>query len=349
MHELNRDLKFKNNKVEPPQFYLGGKLEEKLLNGRKVWTISSIDYVKAAISNVEEQLKSRRFKLPTRAITPMTQNYQPELDSLPELNSDNVTTYQEHIGVLRWAVELGRVDILTELSMLSAYQASPRQGHLEQIHHMFSYLKHKPKLTLYLNPEYPPIDPSWFENADSPEIFREQYRDAKEEMPPKNLTPDPLGRPVTIVAYVDASHAANKVTRRSHTGFILFLNRFPIIWYSKRQSTVESSMFSSEFIVTKCCVEHITALRFKLRMFGVPIDGPAKLFCNNKSVVKNSSFLASTLNKKHSSIAYHMVRWAVAEGVIMVGWVDTKWNLADAMTKRLMVEARNRLFGEWTF
>ena len=163
------------------------------------------------------------------------------------------------------------------------------------------------------------------------------------------MTPEPLGRSVSITAYVDASHAANKVTRQSRIGFILFINRAPIIWFSKRQNTVKASTFSSEFIAAKCCVEHITALRFKLRMFGIPIDGPAKIFCDNESVVKNSSILSSTLNKKHSSIAYHSVRWAVAAGIVKIAWIDTKYNLADAMTKRLTVESRNRLFGEWTY
>ena len=84
-------------------------------------------------------------------------------------------------------------------------------------------------------------------------------------------------------------------------------------------------------------------------MFGIPIDGPAKMFCDNESVVKNSSVLSSTLNKKHSSIAYHSVRWAVAAGIVKIAWIDTKYNLADAMTKRLTVDSRDRLFGEWTY
>ena len=64
-------------------------------------------------------------------------------------------------------------------------------------------------------------------------------------------------------------------------------------------------MFSSEFIVMRLCIERMTALRFKLRMFGVKVDLPTNIFCDNLSVVKNSSVLSSTLNKKHSSIAYH--------------------------------------------
>ena len=345
----NKQISYKKNQIEPPEFYLGARLAKKDLNGNQVWTMTSTDYVKAAVENLENKLREQGMKLPSRAITPIAQSYVPELDSSPELNSEDTTSFQEMIGILRWAVEIGRVDILTELSMLSAYQASPRQGHLEQVHHIFAYLKHKPKLTLYFDPTIPPIDPQWFAAGDSVEIFREQYRDAKEELPPEHITPISLGCPVSITAYVDASHAANKVTRRSHTGFIIFLNRAPIMWYSKRQNTIEASTFSSEFIAAKCCIEHIIALRFKLRMFGIPIDGPAKMFCDNESVVKNSSVLSSTLNKKHSSIAYHSVRWAVAAGIVKIAWIDTKYNLADAMTKRLTVDSRDRLFGEWTY
>ena len=85
----------------------------------------------------------------------------------------------------------------------------------------------------------------------------------------------------------------------------------------------------------KSCVEKINALRFKLRMFGVPVDESTKVLCDNASVVKNSSILASTFNNKHSSITYHSVIWNVASGLIQVSWIYTNYNLADAMTKRL--------------
>ena len=84
-------------------------------------------------------------------------------------------------------------------------------------------------------------------------------------------------------------------------------------------------------------------------MFGVRVDMPTNLFCDNLSVVRNSSILSSTLNKKHSSIAYHSCRWHVAAGVIRVAWIHTDDNLADAMTKRLTSEKRNRLFGCWMY
>jgi hypothetical protein len=67
------------------------------------------------------------------------------LETSAELKADGVQYFQELIGVLRWAVEIGRVDILLEVSLLSTYLAMPREGHLEQALHIFGYLKIHPK------------------------------------------------------------------------------------------------------------------------------------------------------------------------------------------------------------
>ena len=346
MKGIQKGFKFKNDEIQEPNIYLGAKLEKKMLNGRKTWTMSSKDYVKLSIQNIEQQVEKKNMKFPCTAVTPMSSDFVPELDASEELNVEDQTFYQEMIGILRWATEIGRVDILTELSLLSAYQASPRRGHMEQVIHIFAFLKKNPKLTLYFDADEPSIDPSIFV-GNTPEAFQEIYRDAKDELPPH--MPEPRGRQVTTTAYVDASHAANRKTRRSHSGFILFVNRAPISWHSKGQKTVESSTFSSEFIAMKTCVEAITALRYKLRMFGVPIDEPTNVLCDNLSVVNNSSKIESTLHKKHNSIAYHAVRWAVAASIIRVGKIDTNFNLADAMTKRLTAQKRHSLFGDWTY
>jgi hypothetical protein len=77
------------------------------------------------------------------------------------------------------------------------------------------------------------------------------------------------------------------------------------------------------------------ALRYKLRMFGIPVDGPSNVFCDNKSVVTNSTVPTSLLSKKHNSIAYHRVRESVAAGVIRIAKVHSKENLADLLTKPL--------------
>jgi hypothetical protein len=145
--------------------------------------------------------------------------------------------------------------------------------------------------------------------------------------------PEPRGNPVIISAFVDANHAGNVVTRRSHTGIIIYVQNAPVIWFSKRQNTVEAATFGSEFVALRICKELIVALRYKLRMFGVPIDGPANVFCDNRGVVKNASVPESTLMKKHNAINYHAVREAAAADILRVGKEDGETNISDLLTK----------------
>ena len=343
-------VSYKNGKIEPPEMYLGAKLQLKNINAHTAWTISSTDYVKAAVQTVRDSVNKDNcpWKLPSKAPTPTVSSFIPELDGTPELNPDDHRLYQEMIGMLRWATELGRVDILHEVSLLSQYQASPRQGHMEQVLHIFGYLDKHPKLTLYMDPEEPSLDYKIF-TTDASE-FKEYYRGAQEEMP--HRMPRPRGMAVRTTAFVDSSHGANKVTRRSHSGHILFVNKAPVKWLSRRQQTVETSAFSSEFIALRQCIEDIEHLRFKLRMFGIPIRNdsePTHILCDNNSVVTNTSNVESSLNKKHSSIAYHFARWNVAAGVCKIAWIPTGENLADAMTKRLSATQREYLFSQWTY
>jgi hypothetical protein len=153
----------------------------------------------------------------------------------------------------------------------------------------------------------------------------------------------PLGKSVQIVCFVDASHAGDKSTRRSHTGFIIYLNNAPIDWYSKRQNTVETSTFSSELVAMRTAVERIKALRIKLMDFGIPIDGPAYVLGDNESVVKSTSNKEANLNKKHQAICWHAVREASAAGWVRIGWEPTQTNTADLFTKSLSPIKRRTL------
>jgi hypothetical protein len=94
-------------------------------------------------------------------------------------------------------------------------------------------------------------------------------------------------------------------------------------------------MFGSEFIAAKIAVELIECLRYKLRMMGVPLDGPANVFCDNEAVVKNTTQPESTLKKKHNDIAYHRFREAQAAGTIRTTKEDGESDLADILTKCL--------------
>jgi hypothetical protein len=344
MKRIQEDFKLKDDKIEEPDVYLGATLSKmKLENGKYCWTMSPEQYVKAAVTNVEEDLAKNGKRLPSKCVTPFSSNYAPWLETSPELKADGVQRFQELIGQLRWAVEIGRVDILLEVSLLSSYLAMPRVGHLEQAFHVFGYLKTHPKRKLAFDPAHPSIQENRFQQGD----WTEFYRDAKEAIP-ENM-PKPRGNCMSTHCFVDANHAGDTETRRSQTGILLFCNTAPIIWFSKRQNSVEASTFGSEFTAMKNAVEMIEAMRYKLRMFGVPIDGPTNIFCDNGAVCVNTTRPESTLSKKHHSIAYHRCREAVAAGTVRVSKEHTSTNLADLFTKTMPAPKRDDLLDSFTY
>jgi hypothetical protein len=174
---------------------------------------------------------------------------------------------------------------------------------------------------------------NWNEDDFPQYDWSEFYRDAREDYP--NNAPSPWGVPVQINAFVDASHARNKITWHSHTGILIYLNKSPIIWYSKSQCTVETSMFGSEFVALKTGIELIRLHWYKLHMMGVPIKGPANVLVDNDSVVKKSTIPSSTLQRKHNSICYHFVRESIAMKQICVTYIPSNENLANMLTKPL--------------
>ena len=180
--------------------------------------------------------------------------------------------------MLRWACEIGRVDILFETSLLSTHLASPSIGHLEQVFHIFVYLKDSSKRKLGFDPVHQNIDINRFHRFD----WQDFYKGVKEAIPPN--MPKPRDNSVSTHFLVDSNHAGNKVTRRSQIGILIFVNKASIIGFSKRQNNVEASTFGSKFTALKNAVELVEALRYKLRMFGVPIEGTTNLFCDNELV-----------------------------------------------------------------
>ena len=333
-------FKFKDDKIDKPDVYLRAQLDKMSVDGFEGWTMSSEKYVKAAIENIEQMLAESN---PIKCRTPLSSGYRPELDTSPELKAEGLQRYQELIGILRWAVELGRVNILLETSLISTHLALPRQGHLEQLHHIFGYLKKNPKCKLFFNPQHPNIDERAFKEHD----WYEFYCDAKERLP--SDSPKPRSNMVLTHCFVDSDHAGDKVTRRSQMGILIFVNRAPILWYSKQQNTVETSTFRSEFITMKTVVEQVESLWYKLCMFGVLLEGPTNMFCDNEAVFKNASIPDSTLKKKHTSICYHRCREAIASRTVRVAKEGTLMNLSDLFTKPLSQASREAILDRFTY
>ena len=99
----------------------------------------------------------------------------------------------------------------------------------------------------------------------------------------------------------------------------------------------------------RTCLGLVKDLRYKLRMMGVPIAGPAIVFGDNKSVVQGASIPESKLSKKHLGICYHAAREASAAGIWKVGFVKGKFNIANCLTKILSGTAKEKEVNKWMY
>ena len=183
----------------------------KMNNGVTAWAISPSKYVDEAVNNCEKWIQENmpEHKHSSRATNPFPTDYDPDLDTTNELDEDQATYYQSQIGILHWIVELGRVDITTEVSLLASHVALPRKGQLQTVFHIYGYLKKRHNSRLALDPSYPEIDMRVSHQAD----WADFYGDVKEAIP--DNAPEPSGKSIILRAFVDSDHANDKVRWRS--------------------------------------------------------------------------------------------------------------------------------------
>ncbi|CAJ1940853.1 unnamed protein product [Cylindrotheca closterium] len=148
----------------------------------------------------------------------MPSGYKPELDSTAFVNDDTAILYMQLIGILRWLVELGCLDVAAKVSMLSSYNVMPCEGHFHAALHIFAYLQKHPDCILVMDCNYADhLRP--LKKAD----YSQFYEFTKDKLP--SDMPTPLGKAVEFTMFVDASHAANVVTCQSRTGVLIFLTK----------------------------------------------------------------------------------------------------------------------------
>jgi hypothetical protein len=116
--------------------------------------MSAANYIQEALRCLQLELSKAGKTLKGKPSTPMQSNYRPELDISPILDPEQANYYMSLIGILRWAVELGRIDIYIDVCLLSSYMCQPQVGHLEQLLHIFAYLKHHENSNIVFDPNY---------------------------------------------------------------------------------------------------------------------------------------------------------------------------------------------------
>jgi hypothetical protein len=168
---------------------------------------------------------------------------------------------------------------------------------------MFAYLEKKHNARIVFDPTYPDLDMSVFKECD----WKEFYGNITEAIPPN--APKSRGKETNLRLFCDSDHAGDKLRRCLRSGFLIYIISALIVWYSKPQATIETSVFGAEFVAMKHGMEALRGLRYKLRMMGVAISGPSYIIC------------------------YHAIHEAVAMGECVKGHIRTHKNPADLCTK----------------
>ena len=265
---------------------------------------------------------------PKNMRTPLDKTDHPELDDTELLSGESIQHYLTMIGQLQWLVTLDRFDIHAQVTTMSRFRSAPRKGHLERLQRVYGYvLKTKQYSTRYRTeePDYtylPDMKHDWSYTV---------YGNIQEIIP--HDCPKPLGKSVTTTTTLDANLLHCMATGASLTACLHLCNQTPTDWYSKKQATVETETYGSEFVAAKTATEQIMDIRYTLRYLGVPIRSKSYMFGDTRSVVTSATLPHSTLSKRHNILAFHRVREAIADKIIDFHWIKSEYNLGDMLSK----------------
>ena len=162
---INKDYMLKEPQ-ECPTMYLGADISKYYVegetNGIQCWTMSANSHVKKALEVVQNRMRecSVMFRHSNKtAENPFSsQSYKPELDITELCNEEQVQFFQSPVGIMKWLCEIGRIDVLTETSLLLMYLPCPRVGHLHQALHVFRYIKDHKRSKVVFDPSYGDIN-----------------------------------------------------------------------------------------------------------------------------------------------------------------------------------------------
>ena len=201
--------------------------------------MSSYGYAKETIRIVELHMQKHDLTHPSSrrhgSNTPFNNSlYRPELDYTEFCSDELSSLYLNLIGMLRCMCEIGTLDILHETVLLSQYMGTPRLGHLHKALNLYKYLKKKDKRSwLVFDPMSYGVKWVSFGDEYHPMERAKHVYDVGEPEKSHNM-PEARGKEVNINIFVNVDHGGNRVTIRSHTGIIIFLNMVPINFYSKK-------------------------------------------------------------------------------------------------------------------
>ncbi|KAL7578841.1 hypothetical protein ACA910_016061 [Epithemia clementina (nom. ined.)] len=283
---------------------------------------------KKYIEKMMEWYEKEFGEKPKMIKTPLEPGDHLEIDESPECSEKDQSRYLTMIGQLQWLVDLGRFDVFCATMTMSKFRPAPREGHISRLKMRYGYVSEMRTAAICFCTAEPNYDDIKVPQHD---WMRTVYGNVKEVIPED--IPEPKGKPVVTTSYVDANLYHDVVTGKAVTAVLHLLNQTPIDWYSKKQGTVETATFGSEFSAARTASDQIVFIRNTLRYLGVPVKEKSYLFGDNKSVVNNATIATSVLSKRHHALSYHRNREAVASSFLLFHWIDGKKNPADILSK----------------
>ena len=222
---------------------------------------TSVSQPRKFIDKLAETCKRLLNEEPPKAHkTPLDKNDHPELDTSDILEGDLAAKYLRIVGQLQWLVTLERFDLHVHVATMSRFRAAPRQGHMDRLKRIYAYVTRTKDYAARFRtdkPGYsflPEQDFDWTYSA---------YGDVHKILP--DDMPEPLGKAVVTTTTMDANLNHHLATGKSLTGCLHVVNKTPVDCYSKKQATIETATYGSEFVAAKTATEQIMDISQTLR------------------------------------------------------------------------------------
>ena len=271
----------------------------------RTWKMSMESYVDRIVRRFE--LQETKF-----ATTPMEHGFKLEAEDIEEVASEEmISEYRSLIGSIGYCCIALRYDCMVAFSVLSRYLAKPCAKLIKAAKRVIQYLRYTRDFNI-----------TW--TITDNDIINQRQN--------------------VLFGAVDASFAMDEINRRSHMGFINFMNHGPVSWMSRQQPIVTLSSAEAEYVALASEIQEIKYLRQLLKDLGYEQMEPTLIYEDNRACILMASNESSSAGRcKHVHIKFRFTAEAILAKEVRIRYIPTDFNFADLLTKPLVHATFNRI------